>query len=113
MKAKEERSDYTCVEGWSQWVRLYNTQPGWKIMSFTPNSPTEYSNTITTHGIIPFSLPSGESVTGLFVQGDRDGSERGTWTNVKVIWGKLNVTLQEKLPATGSVQMRATARLRS
>lgn len=98
MHAREDRPDHTCVEGWSEWRTLYNAPDGWKITVVTPNTQSPYSTKITEHGEKRFSLPAGESVTYYYVKGDRDGDEKGTYTSVRVVWGKLNVTLVQKAP---------------
>ncbi|MGB8194608.1 MAG: hypothetical protein WCF67_21935 [Chitinophagaceae bacterium] len=98
MHAREDHPDNTCVQGWSEWRTLYNAPAGWKITAVTPRTQSPYNTKITEHGEKRFSLPAGESVTYYYVKGDRDGDEKGTYTSVRVVWGKLNVSLVQKAP---------------
>jgi hypothetical protein len=82
MTAKEGGPDWTEVSGWSDWNIAYTPPAGWKIVSFKPNTKSERSGAITQHGARVENLSPGELVTRFSINGDRDGSEAGSWTSV-------------------------------
>jgi hypothetical protein len=98
MHAREERSDWTEVEGWSDWAAAYTPPDGWRIVSYRPNVESSHSANITTHGKITYSRPAGEIVSRYEVWGDREGDEAGIWTKVEVFWRPFEIEIEEILP---------------
>ncbi len=96
--AKEERKDWTEVNGESAWTSAYEAPAGWKIVDVRPRSSSEYRANITGHGKQVYNRPAGEVVSEFEVYGDRDGDEAGTWSRVDIHWRVLAVSLQETEP---------------
>jgi len=99
MYAREHDSDYTTVDGWSNWQSLYAAPAGWKILSVRPTAASEVNAQLTGHETPDYGTPAGEVVQNFHVWGDRDGDEAGTYTGVEVTWQDLNITLEEVAPA--------------
>jgi hypothetical protein len=98
MHAKEERSDWTEVGGFSEWAAAYSAPPGWRIVSFRPGTNSIHTANITTQGGIFYNRPAGEIVTRFQVFGDRGGDEAGTWTHVEVTWRAIEITIEQTVP---------------
>ena len=98
LRAKEERSDWTEVAGWSNWAAAYNAPSGWNILTFRPNQNAVHDANITTHGMHSYSRPGGECVSRFEVWGDRGGDEAGTWTKIEAHWRPLEVEIEESTP---------------
>lgn len=98
MKAEEEESDYTTVEGWSEWSRAYAAPKGWKIIDVRPRENSKHTSKITDHGVHRYSRPAGEVVKYFEVWGDRKGDDAGVYTKVEVHWNKLEIILEETVP---------------
>lgn len=100
MRAQEREDDYTTVEGWSDWHRLYDAPPGWQIVAVRPQSDSHESQNILTHGEqSPYWRPAGEVVEKFIVFGDTDDDEADFYTRVDVYWRPLEVTIREVAPA--------------
>lgn len=98
MRAREERSDWTEVAGYSPWFVAYSAPAGWRIASFRPNSNSRHTANITTNGELIYSRPAGEVVQRFQVWGDRGGDEAGTWTRMEVQWRTMEVTIEQTIP---------------
>lgn len=108
MHAREERKDWTEVDGWSNEYIAYQAPPGWHITSVRPGTNVDDNATstvvskhkanITEHNRQHYSQPDGEIVKSFDVWGDHDGDEAGTWTHVKVNWSPIEVSLRQIKP---------------
>lgn len=98
MRAREERSDWTTVDSWSDWQIAYQAPAGWAIKSVTPLGQSERAGNITDHRVRSESLSQGEVVNRFDVFGDREGDEAGSHTRVKVYFNPVEVALEEVLP---------------
>ena len=98
MHAREERSDWTEVGGYSEWATAYTAPPGWRIVSFRPNSNSRHTANIIMHDDQQYFRPAGEVVQKFQVWGDHDGDEAGTWTRVDVFWRSIEVTIEQVTP---------------
>jgi hypothetical protein len=98
MYAREERKDWTKVEGWSDWARAYTAPSNWKITQVRPRINSRHTANINEKGRKEYSRPAGEVVSRFEVWGDEVGQEAGTWTHVEVHWRPIEVELHEKAP---------------
>ncbi len=98
MHALEPRPDRTEVSGESGFSTLYTAPANFRILDVRPAVTSNHSANITVHGLVVFSRPAGEVVERFEVQGDRDGDEAGTWTQVEVFWRQLEIQLEEIAP---------------
>ncbi|MFY9823214.1 MAG: hypothetical protein WAM82_17660 [Thermoanaerobaculia bacterium] len=97
MRAREERSDWTTVDGTSQWETAYTAPLGYRITSVTPTGSSNSSGSINSHGAQTYKLPAGEVVTRFEVFGDHEGDDAGTYTKVIVYFADVSVNLEEIL----------------
>jgi hypothetical protein len=98
MHAKEERSDWTEVGGWTEWATAYGAPRGWRIVDVRPRTNSTHTANITNIGLQVYQRPAGEVVSQFNVLGDRRGDEAGTWTQVEVHWRTVEVTLEQVAP---------------
>lgn len=98
MWAQEVESDYTTVEGMSEWQVAYSAPPGWQIISYRPNANSEHKSNVTVHGELVYPQPGGEVVNRFHVWIDRDDDEAGVWTRMEVEWRPIEVTIQQSVP---------------
>ncbi len=98
MYAREVKSDYTTVEGWSSWGNAYTAPNGWRIIEVRPTVGSEHTAKVTVQGRLTYHRPAGEVVDYFEVWLDSDGNEAGTWTRVTTHWRPLNITIEEITP---------------
>lgn len=97
MRAREERSDWTTVDGTSEWETAYTAPLGYRITTVTPIGSSSSNGNINSKGAHEYKLPAGEAVTRFEVFGDQDGNDAGTYTRVIVYFADVSVGLEEIL----------------
>ncbi len=98
MMAAESQSDWTRVDGWSDWQTAYTAPLGWKIKSASPLGASQKSGSIGTHGVRYKNLSQGEVVNRFDIYGDTDGQEAGSYTRVIACFTPLTIQLVEVIP---------------
>lgn len=97
MRAREERSDWTTVDGTSAWETAYTAPMGYKIIGVTPIGNSNSSSNINSWGAHEYKLPAGEVVTRFEVYGDHDGDDAGSYTRVVAYFADVSVKIEEIL----------------
>jgi hypothetical protein len=98
LHAREERPDWTEVNGVSEWKTGYTAPAGWKITSAAPLRSSTLNGSINRNGAVTWNLPQGELVQRFVVFGDQNGDEAGTWTRIQAFFNPITVELEELPP---------------
>lgn len=98
MKAREERSDWTTAEGWSEPKVAFNAPAGFRIKSVSPVGQTIGQVSIGDRREHPIPHPQGEVAKSFLIYGDRKGDEAGSYTRAKVEFNPTTITLEEIAP---------------
>jgi len=103
VKHNKPQSDFTTVDGWSDWRTVFTAGTGETIEQIlTPLAHTHnlfVGRTDEGRPVPAPTFPSGELVRQYEVHGDTGGNEAGTYTNVKVYFNAIKYRLRIPPPS--------------